>query len=242
METHRFRTIMAAVAATVLLLISAAAVAQQQTGNIYGKVIDRSGGPLPGVTVTLDTGAAQEVQVTNAQGEFRFLSLPPATMQLKAEMDGFTPVEHPNVVITVGHNTSIEVTLSPAASSKVEDTIIVTAENTALLDERKIGPTTNVNAVELAEIPTSRDPWTILSSAPGVLVDRVNVGGNESGQQSTYVGPGSFGTNSVWSVDGWSSPTCRRSARRPAITTSTPSRRCRSRPAAPTPPSRPAAW
>jgi hypothetical protein len=35
-----------------------------------------------------------------------------------------------------------------------------------------------------------------------VLVDRVNVGGNESGQQSFYTGPGSALGNSVWSVDG----------------------------------------
>ena len=50
--------------------------------------------------------------------------------------------------------------------------------------------------------PPARDPWTVLQSTPGVLVDRVNVGGNESGQQSTYTGPGSFGAQSVWSVDG----------------------------------------
>jgi Carboxypeptidase regulatory-like domain len=35
-----------------------------------------------------------------------------------------------------------------------------------------------------------RDPWTVLREAPGVLTDRINVGGNESGQQSLYVGPG----------------------------------------------------
>lgn len=36
-------------------------------------------------------------------------------------------------------------------------------------------------------IPTSRDPWMILQSAPGVQVDRINVGGNEGGQQSVLV-------------------------------------------------------
>jgi len=40
---------------------------------------------------------------------------------------------------------------------------------------------------------TARDPWMVLSSTPGVLTDRINVGGNESGQQSVYVGPGSGG-------------------------------------------------
>ena len=33
-----------------------------------------------------------------------------------------------------------------------------------------------------------REPWSVLQSAPGVLTDRINVGGNESGQQSQFVG------------------------------------------------------
>jgi hypothetical protein len=36
----------------------------------------------------------------------------------------------------------------------------------------------------------SQDPWAVLQSKPGVLTDRINVGGNESGQQSQYIGPG----------------------------------------------------
>ncbi len=46
-------------------------------------------------------------------------------------------------------------------------------------------------AANLEKIPTARDPWTILQGTPGVLTDRIDVGGNESGQQSQYVGPGS---------------------------------------------------
>ncbi|PYQ58263.1 MAG: hypothetical protein DMF53_20720, partial [Acidobacteria bacterium] len=41
-------------------------------------------------------------------------------------------------------------------------------------------------AQELEKIPTARDPWAVLQSTPGVLTDRINVGGNESGQQSVY--------------------------------------------------------
>ena len=47
---------------------------------------------------------------------------------------------------------------------------------------------------DLEKIPTARDPWTILQNTPGVLTDRINIGGNESGQQSQYVGPGSGDT------------------------------------------------
>jgi hypothetical protein len=89
------------------------------------------------------------------------------------------------------------VKLSPA----VEDVITVTAES-PLLDERRISTGATVSQTELEKIPTSRDPWAILQTTPGVLTDRINVGGNESGQQSQYVGPGSGGDQAVWSVDG----------------------------------------
>jgi hypothetical protein len=186
-----------AVAALLLLVSAGAAMAQLQTGNLYGKVTDQTGAALPGVTVTLDTGAAPQVQVTNAQGEVRFLSLAPSTYKLKAELQGFGTVEYPNIVINIGRNTNIEVTMNSA----VEDVITVTSES-PLLDEKAIRTGATISQTELQKIPTARDPWAVLSSTPGVLTDRVNVGGNESGQQSAYTGPGSYGTQSIWSVDG----------------------------------------
>src|ERR1700688_2670111 len=193
---NRWRRLVAV--ATALLMGSAgAALAQLQTGNLYGKVGDQNGAALPGVTVTLDTGEAPQVQVTNAQGEFRFLSLAPATYRIKAELQGFSPVEYPHIVSNVGRNTTIEVTMNSA----VEDVITVTSES-PLLDERSIRTGNTVSQNELARIPTARDPWTVLQSTPGVLIDRVNVGGNESGQQSSYTGPGSFQNQAIWSVDG----------------------------------------
>jgi hypothetical protein len=186
-----------AVAALLLLAVGGTAFAQLQTGNLYGTVTDDKGAALPGVTVTLAGQGAPQVQVTNAQGQFRFLSLSPGTYDLKSELEGFSTIDYPNIVINVGRNTTIEVKLSPA----VEDVITVTAES-PLLDERRISTGATVSQTELEKIPTSRDPWAVLTTTPGVLTDRINVGGNESGQQSAYVGPGSGGDQAVWSVDG----------------------------------------
>jgi signal transduction histidine kinase len=36
------------------------------------------------------------------------------------------------------------------------------------------------------EAPAARDPWALLQQTPGVLTDRINVGGNESGRQQQY--------------------------------------------------------
>src|SRR6202011_2316955 len=46
---------------------------------------------------------------------------------------------------------------------------------------------------ELKSIPTSRDPWVVLQTIPGVQIDRINVAGSESGQQSNFSSKGSSG-------------------------------------------------
>ncbi|HEV2845352.1 MAG TPA: VIT domain-containing protein [Thermoanaerobaculia bacterium] len=66
----------------------------------------------------------------------------------------------------------------------VEEMIVVTAES-PVLDQRRISTgATVVSQAELEKIPTARDPYAVLATTPGVLTDRINVGGNESGQQA----------------------------------------------------------
>src|SRR6266571_1873365 len=144
--TPRFLAVVVAALCTMLFAVSV--FAQFQTGNIYGKVQAKDGSVLPGVTVTLTGIGAPQTTVTDAQGNFRFVSLSPGSYTLKA------------------------------------------------------GTGINVPSVELQNIPTGRDPWVIMQQTPGVLLDRVNVGGSESGQQSGYVSKGTDSAQSAWNVDG----------------------------------------
>ena len=108
----------------LMLLVATGANAQLQTGNLYGIVTDDTGAALPGVTVTVEGGGAPMVQVTNAQGQFRFLSLGLASYKLTAELEGFSTIEYPNIVINVGRNTSIEVTLSATVENLITGTAL----------------------------------------------------------------------------------------------------------------------
>jgi hypothetical protein len=185
--------------AVLLLALALPALAQVQSGSIYGTVV--SGGDksaLPGVTVTLAGGTTQ-TQVTDAQGKFRFLGLSPGSYDLNVEIQGFTPVEQKGISVNIGRNTNVEVTLQPAIAG---ETINVVADRSELLDFHNTGKTTFVTLTDLEKTPTVRDPWAVLASAPGVLTDRINVGGNESGQQASYTGPGSGGDQAIWSIDG----------------------------------------
>ncbi|MGH9381265.1 MAG: carboxypeptidase regulatory-like domain-containing protein [Thermoanaerobaculia bacterium] len=182
----------------VLLLGAAGAVfAQAPTGNLYGTVTDTEGARLPGVSVTLSGIGAPRVQVTDERGNFRFLGLDPGAYSMRAELEGFSTVEQANINIRVARSTEIQVELSAA----VEEVITVTSES-PLLDDRKLMTGTSVSQIELEKIPTARDPWAILNQTPGVLVDRINVGGNQSGQQSVFVGQGISDDENAFLVDG----------------------------------------
>jgi hypothetical protein len=183
--------------AVLLLSLASPTLAQVQSGNIYGTVLSGSDkSPLPGVTVTLTGVGAPLTQATDAQGKFRFLGLSPGSYTIKSEIEGFSPLEKPDVTVNIGRNTSLEI-LQPMAAT---DVINVTAD--ALLDRLKQGPGQTITLKDLESTPTARDPWAVLASTPGVVADRINVGGNESGQQALFVGPGSTCDQAVWSMDG----------------------------------------
>ncbi len=168
------------------------------TGSVYGRVTDETGGVLPGVTVTLSGVGAPRTTTTGPQGDFRFVNLSPGAYSLKSELSGFGTVERTNVSVTLGTNTEIVLSMKLAS---VSATITVTSES-PLLDTRRQKEGTTFNQKQLESIPTGRDPWVVIQQAPGVQIDRLNIGGNQSGQQSSYIGKGADGSQNVFNVDG----------------------------------------
>jgi Carboxypeptidase regulatory-like domain/TonB-dependent Receptor Plug Domain len=187
----------------LVLLIGAFAPrahAQISGGNIYGTVTDQSGAVLPGVDVSLASvsiGGQPRTTVTDSQGQFRFLNLDAGTYKVSTNLSGFTKMER-EVIVTTGVNATLTF---PMSVKSLEETVTVTAE-TPVVDVKKIGTLTTLTQGELQSTPQSKDPWALLKTVPGVTVDRVNVGGNESGQQSGFVGKGSLATDTMWNLDG----------------------------------------
>src|SRR5213078_3287062 len=85
--------------------------------------------------------------------------------------------------------------------SALSETVTVTAPS-PMVDAQQTGTATNFTIDELTKIPTSRDPFSLLRSIPGVLVDRVNIGGNETGHQSNFASKGTRPQDAVWTMDG----------------------------------------
>jgi hypothetical protein len=71
-----------------------------------------------------------------------------------------------------------------------------------IVDTRVTGTKSTFTEEKLQSIPSARDPWVILQRTAGIAMDRENIGGNMSGQQSNYVSRGGNPTNNKWSLDG----------------------------------------
>ena len=179
------------------LAVSGAAVAQLQTGDLFGKVLDEKKEPLPGVTLTLSGVGAPQIAQSDANGTFRFVGLFPGSYAVKAEMEGFGALEQTGIGVRVAGKTEVEFVMS----SEVKETITVIAER-PILNPREQNLGLSVTAHDLDKVPTARDPWSLLRQAPGVQVDRVNVGGNESGQQSNFLVGGATAADNQFAVDG----------------------------------------
>jgi len=106
-------------------------------------------------------------------------------------LTGFKTVITENVRVTVGFSAQINAQL---AVSTVQETVTVTGES-PIVDTKATGTRQTFTNDLLQGIPSARDPWVILQQTAGIAMDRENVGGNMSGQQSNFVSRGAMTNN-----------------------------------------------
>jgi hypothetical protein len=93
----------------------------QTTATVSGRLVDATGGVLPGVSVTarrLDTGFVRSV-TTDEIGRYVLSTLPPGEYELRAERTGFRPVVRRGVRLSVGENASIDLVLEVSTVTEV---------------------------------------------------------------------------------------------------------------------------
>jgi hypothetical protein len=182
----------------LMLVTASVSSAQLGGGTLSGTVTDEQGGVLPGVTVTIVGLDRTNSTVTDDAGRFRFLNLAPGPYKVTSSLSGFSTLVQEDVEVRVGATADLTMKMRVAA---LEETITVSGES-PVIDTKATGTATNFTSDELEKIPTSRDPFALMRSVPGVLVDRVNIGGNETGQQSNFASKGTRPQDASWTMDG----------------------------------------
>jgi hypothetical protein len=189
-----------ALVAALLFAIAGTVRAQSQTGEIFGKVTDESGAVLPGVTVTVTGPVLLQplTAITAESGAFQFPRLEVGTYTVKFELPGFKTIVKEGIRVTVGFNANVSTQMGVSA---VQETVTVSGES-PVVDTKEVGTKQTFTTEMLQSIPSARDPWVILQQTAGIAMDRENIGGNMSGQQSNYISRGANPTNNKWSLDG----------------------------------------
>lgn len=189
------------VAALVLILgVSGGLYAQLYTAAIDGRVTDQTGAVLPGVNVTITSPVLIRPQMatTTETGAYRFAELPIGTYTITFELAGFQTVIREGIILTAGMTATVNAELGLA---QVAETVTVSGES-PVVDLRATNVAESFDNQRLENVPTSRDPWVIIEQTPGIVMDRQNVGGNESGQQSSWSTRGTPTEQNIWYYDG----------------------------------------
>jgi carboxypeptidase family protein/TonB-dependent receptor-like protein len=184
---------------TTLYVLGAAAplLAQGGRAEINGTVTDAQKAVLPGVTVTVtneETGLMREA-ITDGTGRYVIPQLLPGPYTIKADLSGFQPMTRSNMVVRVGEELTVPLSLSLAG---VTETLVVTAE-APLVESTSNRIGTNITSSEIDSLPSAnRSQFSLMQTIPG-LVPTLQVGSFEGGQ---YSANGQATNNNLFLVDG----------------------------------------
>jgi len=189
------------IVALLFPVIPAVAMAQSGAGAIGGTAQDASGALLPGVTVTLvnpGTIGGNQVAVTDARGTYQFSRLVPGTYSVRGELEGFRTIVHENVVVNADVTSRVDVTL---AIGDLAETLTVVGQS-ALVDTTQALNQTVMDNKVVASLPSRNDIWAIARVVPSVVMNKYEVGGTESYQNSRAWVHGAGRNEGMLSVDG----------------------------------------
>src|SRR5262245_2421140 len=185
----------------LILILSYSALAAAQGGGgrveLNGVITDQAKLVLPGVTVTVThegTGQTRQA-VTTGEGRFIIPTLLPGSYSLKAELQGFETLTRTGLVLNVGQEVTVALSMSLAG---VREEVTVTAESPVIeTTASNIG--TNITSNEIDNTPSAgRSQFSLMQTIPG-LVPTLQVGSFEGGQFSAN---GQATTNNLFLVDG----------------------------------------
>ena len=176
-------------------MVAAPAAAQSITSGIEGRVVNETGGPVAGATVTVTDTRTSQVRTlsTDADGTFRTASLVPGgPYTVTVVADGYEGQSVEGTFITVSGNTDFTFELTQSA---MESVIVVTGAR-ANVQQLAVGPGTAFGEATLEAFPSiTRDVRDIIRLDPRVSLERDNevdriscLGGNDRSNTFTVDG------------------------------------------------------
>jgi Carboxypeptidase regulatory-like domain len=177
-----------------VLLACVPGFSQGSYGRILGTVTDQSGGVVSGATVTvIDTERGiSRTLTTDDAGAYNAPNLTPGNYTVRGEAKGFKRIERLGVVIEVGHEVRVDLTVQPGEQNQ---TVTVT-ESVPLVETTNATMGGTLENADIVDLPLNgRDYQNLLGLRPGVMLQP---GGGPWTQSTNGVRP----DESVWLVEG----------------------------------------
>ncbi len=135
-------------------VVSAAAQATA-TAELRGNVTDPNGAIVAGATVTATDNAKgiTRTVTADAEGNYVILALPPSTYSVKVEASGFSAKTVTNVLLEVGQQSALDVTLTIGGVDAVVD---VLEGDQQIVDTERTQQSTVISARQLNNLPINR--------------------------------------------------------------------------------------
>ncbi len=127
------------------------AQSQSNTANLRGVVQDPSGAVVPGVSVTTTNVATglERNSVTDDEGNFQLLLLPPGEYEVRAEMPGFGTKVVQGIKLTVGQYAEIVIDLVVST----QDTAITVSGSTEIVERQKTVQASTIEEQQIENLP-----------------------------------------------------------------------------------------
>jgi len=155
-------------AIVTVIMLSSPLAAQVNQSNISGSVRDATGSMVPSARIELlstATGFHRET-TTNAEGVYSFPALPIGNYRITFSKEGFTPIEIPEVLLSIGQPRTIDVRLEVG---NVSSTVLVPTTVEAInRSSAEVGGL--IDAEQIKAIPISGRNWaSLMLLAPGAI-------------------------------------------------------------------------
>ncbi len=155
----------AAILAVVCVLgFTSTSAGQDPRGAIQGKVLDSSGGALPGTTVTVTNTAngTANTAVTDAEGRYSIPFITPGNYDVVVELTGFKRAERKTVEIRTADRLELDFSLEVGG---LEETITVEGGTPLLADALRVAGTGHRREAHPVDAALRRQP--LHAHAPG---------------------------------------------------------------------------
>jgi outer membrane receptor protein involved in Fe transport len=155
----------------LVLAFCAAALAQGTvTGAIGGSVNDPKNAVVAGATVTVKNNGTgkEDTATTDESGRFKVSALQPGEYTVTVNAAGFAPSLQPKVIVEVGRETTLEVSVGLQGST---NTVQVTAE-APVINTTQQDFSSNMNQTSIKELPINGQRWSNYALlTPGTVPD-----------------------------------------------------------------------